>query len=60
MSRCYENKQLKMCVLNPMKNLCWDLKKAIALCKPKNITELWRPLHMSNGLRFLRTTAIEP
>uniref|UniRef100_A0A8C5QBW8 Transposase n=1 Tax=Leptobrachium leishanense TaxID=445787 RepID=A0A8C5QBW8_9ANUR len=26
--------------LNPIENLWWDLKKAVAVCKPKNVTEL--------------------
>lgn len=26
--------------LNPIENLWWDLKKAVAACKPKNVTEL--------------------
>ena len=26
--------------LNPTENLCWDLKKAVAVHKPKNISEL--------------------
>uniref|UniRef100_A0A8C5MPB6 Tc1-like transposase DDE domain-containing protein n=1 Tax=Leptobrachium leishanense TaxID=445787 RepID=A0A8C5MPB6_9ANUR len=27
-------------VLNPIENLWWDLKKAVAVHKPKNVTEL--------------------
>jgi len=26
--------------LNPIENLWWDLKRVVAACKPKNITEL--------------------
>lgn len=26
--------------VNPMENLRWDLKKVVAVCKPKNISEL--------------------